>query len=261
MLALIGAVFVASLFGSMHCAGMCGAFVAFAVGSGQPATSASRTALNMSYNLGRLFTYLALGTVAGALGGALDLGASMVGIQRAAAILAGALMILVGVIAVLRSSGVRIPRAPLPPFMTRLAMRAHARAFGLPPMARAAAVGLLTTLLPCGWLYAFVIAAAGTGGALTGALTMAVFWAGTLPVLMTLGLGIQSLTGPLRRRLPMATAILLVLVGTYTVAARAMSSSLPALNRTASVQDAVRTLESNAQTASESCPFCDKHGR
>ncbi len=38
-----------------------------------------------------------------------------------------------------------------------------ARARGRPPVVRAATVGLLTTLLPCGWLYTFVFAAAGTG--------------------------------------------------------------------------------------------------
>ena len=37
MIALIAAVFTASLLGSLHCAGMCGAFVAFAVGLDGPA--------------------------------------------------------------------------------------------------------------------------------------------------------------------------------------------------------------------------------
>ena len=57
MIALIGAVLVASLLGSLHCAGMCGAFVAFAV-IGSPGHQPSRVALNTAYNLGRLITYL-----------------------------------------------------------------------------------------------------------------------------------------------------------------------------------------------------------
>ena len=62
---------------------------------------------------------------------------------------------------------------------------------------RGAATGLLTTLLPCGWLYAFVITAAGTGNALAGAGLMATFWVGTLPMLTIVGIGVRKLAAPL----------------------------------------------------------------
>jgi sulfite exporter TauE/SafE len=221
MLALFAAVFIASLLGSTHCAGMCGAFVAFAVGAGDPdGPGASKAVLNAAYNLGRLATYAVLGTFAGLVGAALDLGGSMVGVQRAAAVFAGVLMIGFGVVAVLRQVGVRVPRMPLPGVLTRLARAGHERAFALGPVSRAGAVGLLTTLLPCGWLYAFVITAAGTADPLTGALTMAAFWLGTLPIMAALGIGASHLTGPLRRHMPLLTSLLLVGVGVYTVSGR-----------------------------------------
>lgn len=219
MIALISAVFIASVLGSMHCAGMCGAFVAFAVaGEGRP--QASRAALNTAYNLGRLVTYVLLGVVAGAVGAALDVGASMVGVQRAAAIAAGGMMIGFGVVAILRARGVRIRRMPLPGALQRIVAAGHRFAFDLPPVSRAAVVGLLTTLLPCGWLYAFAITAAGTGSPWLGALTMATFWLGTLPVLISLGVGLQSLSGAMRARLPLATSLLIVLVGIWTIIGR-----------------------------------------
>ena len=70
---LITSVFVASLLGSLHCAGMCGAFVAFAVGIDDPDAARKRARLHAAYNLGRLVTYSVLGAIAGAIGGALDL--------------------------------------------------------------------------------------------------------------------------------------------------------------------------------------------
>lgn len=262
MLTLFTAVFLASLLGSAHCAGMCGAFLAFAVGgvgdlgaSASAATRTSRLALNASYNLGRLVTYLVLGTVAGGIGAALDLGGSMVGVQRAAAIGAGAMMIGFGIVAVMRQSGVRVPRMPLPSALTRLARAGHERAFDLAPVARAAAVGLLTTLLPCGWLYAFVITSAGTASPSLGALTMAAFWLGTLPIMAALGVGVQTLTGPLRRQLPLLTSLLLVAAGVYTVAGRTHVTLVPsaAFDGEPTIQKALQT---SGDSAAAHCPLC-----
>lgn len=263
MFPLIIAVLTASVLGSTHCVGMCGAFVAFAVAGndlanpGAPRPLASRALLNAAYNLGRLVTYLTLGSIAGAIGSAIDLGGGMLGVQRAAAIAAGAIMVGFGIVAVLRHMGVHVPRMPLPKRMTELAKVAHAKAFELSPLARAGMVGLLTTLLPCGWLYAFVITAAGTAHPLYGAITMLAFWLGTLPVLAALGLGIQSLTGRLRRHLPLVTSLALVAVGIWTLMGRLTAPALAARPVVAtSMEDAARTVEATADHAQKTCPLC-----
>lgn len=98
-MATVTAVLLASLFGSLHCVGMCGALLAFAVGSTEDMSNVSRIVLNVAYNGGRLLTYALLGVVSGLLGAALDLGASMVGLHRVAALLAGAMMVALGTIA------------------------------------------------------------------------------------------------------------------------------------------------------------------
>ena len=220
MLPLLSAVLIASLLGSVHCAGMCGGFMLFAVGASGPEAPASKGLLHGAYHFGRLTTYLALGAIAGATGAALDIAGDAVGLQRIATGVAGALMIVFGLTALLRSAGVRLPRAPMPPALVRIVQSAHRRAAGSHPIARALIVGLSTTLLPCGWLYAFAATAAGTAHPLLGALTMAVFWVGTLPIMAALGVGLAALTGPLRRRLPLATSGLIVVVGVYTLCAR-----------------------------------------
>jgi sulfite exporter TauE/SafE len=71
-------------------------------------------------------------------------------------------------------------------------------------------------------LYAFALIAAGTGSAAWGAAIMAAFWLGTVPVLASVGAGVQALTGTLGRRLPLVTAVAIVLLGLYTLAGRAV---------------------------------------
>ena len=164
MAALI-AVLLASLFGSLHCAGMCGPLVAFAVGTPETRSYAQRAVLQIAYHGGRLATYALVGAICGVLGAALDLGGSLLGLQRVAAVLAGAMMIAVGVLALLRYRGVTLPHVGLPAFLQRLVVVGQRAAVGLRPLPRALAIGLLTALLPCGWLYAFAIIAAGAGSA------------------------------------------------------------------------------------------------
>lgn len=257
MIPLLTAIMLASLLGSAHCAGMCGAFAAFAVGSPGRANAPSPWALSGAYNLGRLVVYTVLGALAGGAGAAVDLGGSMLGVQRVAAVLAGAMMAGFGVIAILRLRGVRVPRAPIPGPLLNLARAGHGRALRLSPLARAGAVGLLTTLLPCGWLYAFVITSAGTGSPLRGAACMAVFWLGTLPIMSAVGLGVQRLTGPLRRHLPLATSLFLVVTGLLTIFGRLALPAAAAPARTPhSIEEAVESVEH----ADEVCPLCHPGG-
>lgn len=221
MIELIATTFVASLIGSLHCAGMCGAFVAIATmptpGEGRPVP---RGVVNAAYNLGRLMTYTLLGGLAGLLGSAINLGGTLAGIERASAILAGGILACVGVLMLLKGAGVRLGRVPLPAFWVRWVSKGHGLALRVPPMPRALLIGLLTTLLPCGWLYAFAINAAGTGDPVRGALTMTAFWFGTLPMMAALGAGIRGLAGGLGARMPIAAGIALVIVGFSAVAGR-----------------------------------------
>lgn len=219
-MAPLAAILLASLTGSLHCVGMCGPLVAFAVGSTESHSNLGRLALHFAYHGGRLVTYAAIGAVCGLLGAALDMGGAMVGLNRAAAILAGVMMIGVGVIAILRYRGVRLPERKTPGPLRRWIVLGQRAATGLRPLPRAGAIGLLTGFLPCGWLYAFAIVAAGSGSLAWGASVMAAFWMGTVPVLAALGIGVQTLTGTLGRRVPLVTAVALVALGLYTIASR-----------------------------------------
>jgi sulfite exporter TauE/SafE len=218
MFALIAAIFLASLLGSLHCAGMCGAFIA--VATNDAGNLRRHAALQLAYHGGRLMSYLALGLAAGAAGRLLNLGGALTGLRSLAAILAGATVITFAILMLLRQSGLKISATAAPAFLTRMSRPVYRAAMNRPPLVRAAIIGLSTTLLPCGWLYAFAVTAAGTASPLRGAGTMLIFWAGTLPALIAVGAGIRTFLGPLQRRLPVATAVALLLAGLYTIAGR-----------------------------------------
>ncbi len=222
MTALIGAVFLASLLGSLHCGGMCGAFAAFAVGAlGNPdRKERGRFWPYVAYHGGRLLVYAILGCLAGFAGAALDKGGTLIGIQRFAAIAAGAMMMVFGAPAVAQLLGLRWRIATPAATLGRWLQRAQAVAIRQPVLQRAGWIGLLTALLPCGWLYAFVVAAAGTGHPLWGALTMAAFWAGTVPVLVSVAVGVQKLTGMTGRRVQLAASLVVIVMGVLTVIGR-----------------------------------------
>jgi sulfite exporter TauE/SafE len=194
------------------------------------------------HHLGRLDGEAALGAIAGALGGAVDLAGRTVEVQRVAMIIAGAVVIGAGLVALATALG--WPR----PWLARRGAthepggrspRAFDVAVGrlrrVRPGRRAAMFGAVTALLPCGWLWAFVVTSAGTGHAATGALVMAVFWAGTLPLLVGATVLLAPVIGGLRSRLPVVTAIVLLALGTAALTMRAPllapSGAVPSCHR------------------------------
>ena len=219
MTSLILAIFLASLLGSLHCAGMCGAFIAVAVDD--RGNWRRHTLLQAAYHGGRLISYVCLGIAAGAAGRLLNIGGALAGIRSAAAVLAGITVILFAAITLLRQAGVRWPLRAAPAWLSKISSPIYRAAMDRPPIDPRLMIGLCTTLLPCGWLYAFVVTAAGTGSPSSAAVTMSAFWLGTLPALVTIGAGVRSILGPLQRRLPVATAIALLAAGLYTIAGRA----------------------------------------
>jgi sulfite exporter TauE/SafE len=248
MIALTTAVLTASLLGSLHCAGMCGPFVAFAVGGSD---TPHRWRLHVAYHGGRLATYSLLGALAGAAGALIDVTATLVGLQGVAMAAAGGMMVLFGVVTLAQAFGWRVPNFRPPKFLATSIRSANRFAGGQTPLVRALVIGLASTLLPCGWLYAFAVTAAGTSSPAYGAVVMAVFWAGTLPVLATLGVGVQSLLGPLRSRLPVVTAAALVVAGLVTLSGR-LSLDVTALAAAAQQQ----TVAGQVPDANRLPPCC-----
>lgn len=207
----------ASLLGSVHCAGMCGGLVPLYAGQAGRAPYARHVA----YNAGRLLAYFSLGLLAGALGKLVDMAGALGGGQRVASWVAGGVIVLWGSIALAGELGWKAWTPSIPGVVRRTLSRGMRLAAAVPPLPRAVAVGLLSALLPCGWLWAFVITAAGTGTATSGGLVMFAFWIGTLPMMLGVGALMGLLSAPLRRKLPLATAVVMIALGLITVVRRA----------------------------------------
>jgi sulfite exporter TauE/SafE len=208
MMPLLATVFFASLVGSPHCAGMCGGLVAFGAGAG------ARPAM---HHLGRGLVYALFGVVAGTLGVGVNLSG---GARDAAALVAAGLMVLWAVLALLEAWGVTRRHLLFPAWLKRTAMSASFAARRLPPALRGLGLGAASSLIPCGWLYAFVISAGGTGSPLWGGLSMVAFWAGTLPVLVGVGAVAQRLAVRARVSLPRWAPLLVLCTGLVSLVVR-----------------------------------------
>lgn len=226
MLGVLGAVTATSVAGSLHCAAMCGPLV----GLYRDPHASGRAAVGQhaAYALGRGSAYVGLGVLAGAVGGAVDLAGRMFDLQRIAWLVAAAAMIAWGLVTLAAAFGIGGARGRATGG-SPLYQIGRSKARGV---RRAAMVGALSAALPCGWLWAFVVLAAGSGGPVTGGLIMAAFWIGTVP--MTLGAGaiIAPIARRLGRRWPLVSAGALIALGCTALVMRAPTLAPTALGAT-----------------------------
>lgn len=212
VITLMSGVFLASLAGSLHCAGMCGGFVALYSCSNTQVQNRSWVR-HAAYSLGRLLAYLIVGASFGAFGAVVNRAGALAGVRGVATYVAGGLMIVWGSVALLRAFDVKIRVARLPAVLVRAVTRVYASFSKRTPTQRALLLGLSSALLPCGWLYAFAVLAAGTGGAWSGLLIMVAFWGGTLPAMLVSGVTLQAASAAVGRRVPAFSAAVLIVVG------------------------------------------------
>ncbi|MDQ2070405.1 sulfite exporter TauE/SafE family protein [Natronospira bacteriovora] len=177
------AAFLAGLAGSAHCLGMCGG-IAGALGmAGGAGEHRLRGGINaLLYNLGRVGSYMLIGTAAAAL---VALGGAALSLPHWAGTLriATALILLaIGFQLAFNWSGLRRIEQLGGRVWQKLAPLA--RRF-LPPRTplHALALGALWGWLPCGLVYTLVLAAAVSGDPLTGGAIMLAFGLGTLPAM------------------------------------------------------------------------------
>lgn len=221
------AVLVASLLGSVHCAAMCGGFATVAGGAAGRGTMWRSTG---AYQAGRLLAYLGLGAAAGLLGAGLDAaGGELLGLRRAAALLTGGALVVLAIASLWPRRWLGAPRAPegerlvalgTAPSRAPLLRRwlvARLRRGGL---LGAAAMGLGSALLPCGWLWGYVLVAAATGAVTSAAAVMLAFWAGGLPALLSVGAVAAWLRPRVGRHAPRLVAAIMLLLGVLALAGK-----------------------------------------
>ena len=196
-----------------HCVGMCGPLVGSLALAGVPrgpGLEGLRRTLpgQLAYHAGRITTYAALGAALGLGGSFVNVAGRLAGVSQVVAVLAGVLMILLG----LGAAGLSGP-------LRRLEARAAARVVtfvhdvvGGGP-GRLYPAGLALGFLPCGLSWTVLLGAAGTGRMTEGLLVALAFGVGTLPALLVAGAAASWLGARGRGLLYRLGGVLLVAMG------------------------------------------------
>lgn len=200
-----------------HCVGMCGPLVA-AFSFNRAEGGGIRP--HLLYHLGRVTTYSMVGGVAGFTGSFLDVAAAIAPYQRAVLTATGVLIALAGlVLGGWLPGGNAAARLGRPGFFQK-ACRLFA---GEGAAGAHFPLGLVLGFLPCGLVYAALLAAAREGmeagdhggGFFRGFLVMALFGAGTVPALLVVGKAAGALSARTRTGLSRLSAALVAVAGVF----------------------------------------------
>ncbi len=203
-------IFLIGLFGSMHCIGMCGGFVAMYT---LKSPSAARSLpYHLLYNLGRITTYSILGGILGYIGSFAAYAGEHRGVPGAVLLVAGVFMILMG----LNIAGMLGRRGLLDDtgITERMFFRkAFHNILALESAGGTLLLGLLLGFLPCGLLYPVLMLAAASGGFISGMVIMLVFGVGTVPAMFTFGILVSRIQPHMKLFLYRIAAGMIVLLG------------------------------------------------
>lgn len=213
---LVAMAFLTGLLGSGHCLGMCGSLVA-ALSLSEPGKQGG-IPFHLLYNLGRITTYTGIGWLVGWLGSAFAYANVLSGFTRTLLIASDIFIIILGLgsagIFTFLKSNVMQLEFPGP---VQMVTRAAVKLKKLPPALAALPLGLIMGFLPCGFLYAMIIAAGQSAGSTSGAFMMFSFGLGTLPALFLFGAMASWLSGKRRTLMLRWAGLMVALIGIYNL--------------------------------------------
>lgn len=192
--------FIAGLLGGGHCIGMCGGIVSalsFALPPSRrhPLRIAS---LMLTYNLGRIISYMLAGILIGGLGQLLI--GEIKAITQVLSWLAVIMLVLMAFYVGQWWTGLTRVEA-LGKHLWRWLEPLGRKLMPVQNPGQALLIGLIWGWLPCGLVYSMLLLALSSGSSLNGGLLMLAFGLGTLPTLLATGAAARQLTALLRQRL------------------------------------------------------------
>lgn len=209
----LGSAFLIGLLGSAHCIGMCGGLSsALSMSLNTKSPSEKAWFLNL-LNLGRIFSYVLAGFVVGAVGYfAQDLGAG-----KLLRLLAGIIMILMGLnVAGLSKMLVHLERLGAQAFSF---IKPLSKAFyPINTSPKAFMVGFFWGWLPCGLVYSTLVWSAAQGSLIISPLLMLAFGVGTMPALLLTGtLSIKFQSAIRNSNVRLLSGIAVMVMGIWTI--------------------------------------------
>ena len=196
--------FVLGLLTGFHCIGMCGGFVI------SYATKAkSKTKAHIEYGLGKTIGYAVIGGLFGLFGSFIAFTPNLRGY---AAILAGLFLIIFGLNMLNIFPWLKKIRIRSPHFLSKYAAKETQKSRS--PLK----IGLINSLMiACGPLQAMYIYAAGTGSMAQGAVSLAAFGLGTLPVLLGFGVITSLISKSSTQKILKISAIVVIVLGVVMI--------------------------------------------
>lgn len=193
------AVFVASILGSTHCVTMCGPI----------AITVNKSSGYMTlYHLGRLISYLILGTVAGLLGETF-LSTSFPTISTISIGLISVFFIYTGYKLIVGKPLEFLPSKTI----AYLISKPTKWSLSQKRPVKSLTLGIVNGFLPCGWVYIFVIGAVAAKSPLYSAALLFIFWLGTVPALSVFPYIYKKTFKKSPRKLATAAGVILIIIG------------------------------------------------
>lgn len=233
----LASMLVAGLAGSLHCIGMCGPILlgfsqvfgatAVTVGGVDPAAANNRWKNVFEfacYHGGRVWTYMVLGFASGYLGGGLRRGGDWLSWQKPVTVAIGCAVVLSGLVL----WGV-VPGLKIDALASGCAVKRWRGLAWFESLVRSQGLwarfvlGMVMGLLPCGLVYAMLVAVAAMPSPLYSALGMLAFGIGTCPSLTGVLLASGLIPHRLRIHGTRLAAAVVVVMGSYMVVRSAMS--------------------------------------
>lgn len=213
--------FTLGLLGSFHCVGMCGPIALALPFRGLTPTASLLNVL--LYNLGRVITYSFLGSLLGIVGK----GIALSGYQQALSIAIGIILLVMAIFSINFES--RVQQIGLVKQFTNRIKKTLGHLLKLNGGLTLLGIGVLNGFLPCGFVYVALAGAITTSGILNGALFMALFGLGTIPVMLSVSLLGNIISLDIRRKIQQIIPVFMIVFAALFIL-RGLNLGIPYLS-------------------------------
>ena len=203
-------IFIIGVMASFHCIGMCGGLVV-AYTASDSAKNKNKSALpHFQYNLGRTISYTIIGGILGGVGSFFGINPTFTG---AITLLAAVFMILMGLSLFTNFKWLKKVRIKTPTFVGRFLFKQKYSGKPKGPFI----IGLLNGFMPCGPLQAIQLYALTSGSFTRGALSMAVYALGTVPLMFGFGSFISAISQDRIKKIMKFSGIVVIVLGLFMI--------------------------------------------
>jgi len=201
-------IFVIGLLAGFHCVGMCGGLVVtYSAAMNKDGRDQKTKRLgHLSYNIGRLISYSVIGGILGGVGSFFGINPTFTGIVT---IIAGLLMVVMGISLFTNFKILQKIQLRTPGFIAKYLFSQKKSEKPKGPFV----IGLVNGFMPCGPLQAMQIYALASGSFWRGALSLALFAAGTIPIMFIFGNLISKIKGSQIAKLMKYSGLVVIMLG------------------------------------------------